>query len=181
MRILITGFEPFGQHATNPSGELALALGGTVLPVSAGALGPALETAVAAARPDLVLALGLAEKRTELSVERVGINVLDFRLPDNEGDQPAGEPIVPDAPAAYFSSLPLRAIEAAWKREGIPGSVSNSAGTFCCNQLLYLIRHRGLEGGFIHLPPTEVVAAAVQRRGVELAREVIGSLTRLPA
>lgn len=181
MRVLITGFEPFGANAQNPSQELARAFGGAVLPVSGRRLEAALKAAVVEASPDLVIALGLAEQRTELSVERVGINVLDFRIPDNDGYQPAGEPVAAGGPAAYFSSLPLREIERAWREAGIPGSVSNTAGTFCCNQLLYLLRHTGLEGGFIHLPPASAVPLDVQHRGVELALEVARGVTRLPA
>ena len=181
MRVLVTGFEPFGANAENPSQELARAFGGAVLPVSGRRLRAAFQAAVEGARPELVVALGLAELRSELCVERVGINVLDFRIPDNDGYQAVGEPVMSGGPAAYFSSLPLREIERAWREAGIPGSVSNTAGTFCCNQLLYLLRHSGLEGGFIHLPPASVLPLEVQRRGVKLALEVAQGVTRLPA
>lgn len=172
MNILLTGFEPFGGNRFNPSCAIAEQLGGEVLPVSASRLGPAFEAAVAECRPAVVVALGLAENRTEICIERIGINVLDFRIPDNDGGQPRGVPIDPAGPDAYFSDLPVREIEAVWLANGIPGAVSNTAGTFCCNQILYLARRMGLRAGFIHLPPPEVVSMDVQLSAVRLAMDV---------
>ena len=172
MNILLTGFEPFGGNPLNPSAEVAEELGGEVLPVSAARLGPALEAAVQEWEAVAVVALGLAENRTEISIERVAINVLDFRIPDNDGQQPRGVPIVPGGPDAYFSDLPVREIEAVWQAHGIPGSLSNTAGTFCCNQVLYLARRMGLRAGFIHLPPAHVVPIDVQLHAVRLALDV---------
>lgn len=172
MNILLTGFEPFGGNPVNPSCELAELLGGEVLPVSAARLGPALESAVRESGAEAVIMMGLAENRIELSIERVAINVLDFRIPDNDGQQPRGVPIVPGGPDAYLSDLPVREIEAVWRAGGIPGSVSNTAGTFCCNQVLYLARRMGLRAGFIHLPPLEVVPIDVQLQAVRLAMDV---------
>jgi pyroglutamyl-peptidase len=130
------------------------------------------------------LSLGLAGSRWGLSVERVAINVRDYPSPDNEGAQPCDEPITLDGPAAYFSTLPFREIVAAWHAAGIPGYVSNSAGAYLCNEIMYLALHRsqdaGFRAGFIHLPylPEQVVAEKVEQpsmsldlmvRGIELA------------
>lgn len=172
MDVLITGFEPFGKHSKNPSQIVAERLGGAVLPVSASRLPAALDALIERHRPRLLVGLGLSAGRPMLAVERVGINVLDFPSPDNDGEQPSGVPIVPGGPAAYFSTLPLQSIVDGWRSRGIAGYISNSAGTFCCNQALYLSLHdglpadnraslenryparrpQGMRAGFIHLP-----------------------------
>lgn len=173
MNILLTGFEPFGGAAFNPSCEIAERLGGEILPVSAARLGSALAAAVAEDRPDVVLAMGLAENRSEICIERVAINLLDFRIPDNDGAQPREQPIDPAGPDAYFSDLPVREIERRWLANGVPGTVSNTAGSFCCNQLLYLARRMGLRAGFIHLPKPDVVPLDTQLLAVRLALDVV--------
>jgi pyroglutamyl-peptidase len=155
MDVLVTGFEPFGTHAQNPSQLVAERLGGAVLPVSATRLAAALDSLIERHQPRLLIGLGLSAGRTMLAVERVGINVLEFPGPDNDGRQPSGEPIVPDGPAAYFATLPLATIVDRWQARGVPGYISNTAGTFCCNQALYLSLHKrqpGMLAGFIHLP-----------------------------
>jgi pyroglutamyl-peptidase len=121
-------------------------------------------------RPDAVLALGQANGRARVSVERIGINVDDYRIPDNVGTQPHGEPVVPDGPAAYLATLPVRAMVDAMLDAGVPAAISNSAGTFLCNHLLYGLLHAAaVEGltariGFIHLPYLPGTAA---RKSVE--------------
>jgi pyroglutamyl-peptidase len=117
----------------------------------------ALEAALAATAPQLVLALGQAGGRVDLSLERVAINVDDARIADNAGAQPVDVAVQPDGPAAYFSTLPIKAMVAALHAAGLPASVSQSAGTFVCNHVFYGLMHRlrsrpGLRGGFMHLP-----------------------------
>ncbi len=166
MRVLVTGFEPFGGQSLNPSWEVARALQGAVIAgasvtavqlpcVFAQAL-PALQQALAQHRPDIVLALGQAEGRCDFSVERVAINVMDARIPDNAGAQPIDVPVIDGGPAAYFSTLPIKSLVAGLKAAGFPASVSQTAGTFVCNQVFYVLQHtlvgRGVHSGFMHLP-----------------------------
>jgi pyroglutamyl-peptidase len=166
VRILVTGFEPFGGQSLNPSWEVARALNGFALEgaqivsvqlpcVFAQAL-PALQQALTQHRPDIVLALGQAEGRCDFSVERVAINVTDARIADNAGAQPIDVPVVAGAPAAYFSTLPIKALVAGLRAGGFPASVSQTAGTFVCNQVFYALQHAlaglGVHSGFMHLP-----------------------------
>ncbi|MFO1328483.1 MAG: pyroglutamyl-peptidase I [Rubrivivax sp.] len=171
---LVTGFEPFDGDALNPSWLVAQALaarrgsGGRVvaecLPCTfAGAI-PALQAALRRHRPQLVLALGQAG-RAVISFERVALNVEDARIPDNAGDQPVDRPVRRGGPAAYFGTLPIKAMHAALQREGIASEVSQSAGTFVCNHVFYglmhtLRRQRGVRGGFVHVPMLPEQAAA---------------------
>lgn len=177
MRLLLTGFEPFGEHRINPSSLLAERLGGVVLPVSTGRLAGVLEAAVDDARPAVVVGLGLAALRTQVAVERVAVNCLDFALPDNDGVLAEGEEIVPGGPAAYFATIPVRAIAAAWQAEEVPSYLSNTAGTYICNQMLYtalrLGAERGFRAGFIHVPPLDHVDLDRQLRAVQLALAVV--------
>ena len=169
MRILVTGFEPFGGQSLNPSWEVARALHGLQLPglqgaqvvavqlpcVFAQAL-PALQLALAQHTPDIVLALGQAEGRCDLSVERIAINVMDARIPDNAGAQPIDVPVIAGGPASYFSTLPIKSLVAGLRAAGFPASVSQTAGTFVCNQVFYALQHtlagQGVHSGFVHLP-----------------------------
>jgi pyroglutamyl-peptidase len=166
MRILVTGFEPFGGQALNPSWEVARALQGLTLEgaqvvtvqlpcVFSQAL-PVLQQALAQHSPDIVLALGQAEGRCDFSVERAAINVMDARIPDNAGAQPIDVPVIAGGPAAYFSTLPIKTLVAGLKAAGFPASVSQTAGTFVCNQVFYALQHTlaglGVHSGFVHLP-----------------------------
>jgi pyroglutamyl-peptidase len=176
----------------NPSALVAQALrherieGATVqalvLPCVFGAALRALDEALQPQRPRLVLALGQAAGRGELSVERVALNVDDARIPDNAGAQPVDVAVVPGAPAARFSTLPIKAMVAALQRAGLPAGVSQTAGTFVCNHVFYglmhaLRRRRGVRAGFMHLPllPEQArpgqpsLALEDQLRGVRLA------------
>ena len=130
-----------------------------------------------------MVALGQASGRAAVSLERVAINVDDARIPDNAGAQPVDRPVVEGGPAAYWTGLPIKAIAARLRREGIPVEISQSAGTFVCNHLFYGLCHRlagqtGRRGGFIHLPalpgqqPSSGLAADVSARAVALAIEV---------
>ena len=168
LRVLVTGFEPFGGACVNPSMQAVLGLAAApppgivlhtdILPVSHRRTPPALLAALARHRPDVVIATGQAGGRAEISVERIGINLDDFAIPDNDGAQPADQPVVAGGPAAYFSGLPVRAMAAALREAGIPAHVSNTAGTHLCNHTLYLLCHLaateypGLRCGFLHLP-----------------------------
>lgn len=177
-RILLSGFEPFDRDTVNPSWEVAQALdgwqveGATVqavqLPCVFGAALERLDAALAdGERPVLVVALGLAGGRTEVTPERAALNLDDARIPDNTGQQPVDRPVVADGPAAYFSTLPIKAIVHALRSQGLPASVSNTAGTFVCNHLFYGLMHRlatrsdlqGVRGGFVHVPALPEQAA----------------------
>lgn len=164
--ILVTGFEPFGGLSVNPSADVALALAGdgveaAVLPVEYEAVRPILAELLQ--RPwDAVLLMGIAIGRPDLTLERVAINFRDRVRPDNDGSVPDDPAIVPDGPAAYFSSLPLERLQAALIEEGLPVSISLTAGAYLCNASFYLARHAldaaGTPCGFLHLPPTEHLA-----------------------
>ena len=177
MRVLVTGFEPFGAHRVNPSSLLVERLGGVVLPVSTERMPGELAAAIEDAQPDVVLGLGLAALRTQVAVERVAINCLDFTIPDNDGVLAENLPIVEGGPAAYFASVPVRQIAAAWQAEEIPSYLSNAAGTYICNQMLYvacrLAVERGFSAGFIHLPPLEHLDLDRQLHAVEVALAVL--------
>ena len=168
--VLVTGFDPFGGDPINPSWLIASALhrrqiaGHRVLaaqlPTVFGASLQRLHALLAQHRPALVICLGLAGGRTALSLERVAINVNDARIPDNAGAQPIDTPVIAGAPAAYFSSLPIKAMRQAIQAAGVPAEVSQTAGTFVCNHVFYGLMHRlataralrRTRGGFIHVP-----------------------------
>ena len=167
MKALVTGFEPFAGDAVNPAGEAVLGLPSRlgelaihtrVLPTVFGRAIAALEDALVTVQPDLVLCVGLAGGRAELSLERVAINVDDARIPDNDGQQPIDRPIAAGGPAAYFTGLPVKAAVAALREAGLPAIVSNTAGTFVCNHVFYGLMHvtatrqLPLRGGFLHVP-----------------------------
>ncbi|WP_442799024.1 pyroglutamyl-peptidase I [Pantoea vagans] len=166
--VLMTAFEPFGGEAINPSREAVRALegkqigGATIvirqLPVVFSEVLNVLNRALDEVKPDAVLSVGQAGGRSDITVERIGINVDDARIPDNAGNQPVDEPIVAGGPAAYFSRLPIKAIVAAVREAGIPASVSQTAGTFTCNRVMYGLLHwleqhqSPARAGFIHIP-----------------------------
>ena len=169
-KVLLTGFEPFGGDALNPSWLAAQALHGrriaghqvvaAQLPTVFGASLERLDALLHQHRPVLVVCLGLAAGRAALSLERVAINVQDARMPDNAGAEPVDAPVVPGGPAAYFSTLPIKAMRAAAQAAGVPAEVSQTAGTFVCNHVFYGLMHRlatepalaGARGGFVHVP-----------------------------
>jgi pyroglutamyl-peptidase len=172
--ILITGFDPFGGESVNPAWEAVQRLPDTIggaevvtleVPTVFDESLRVLETALADVRPDLAIGVGQAGGRTGFAVERVAINVNDARLDDNAGNRPVDTPVVAGGPAAYFATLPIKRMVAAIHEADLPASVSNSAGTFVCNHLMYGILHLlardhpGARGGFIHVPylPAQVV------------------------
>lgn len=183
--ILVTGFEPFGTYTTNPTEGLAKAVDGRrvgdvdiigqVLPVHHADAARRTTAALAETRPAAVVHLGLAAGRARVALERVAVNTMDYELPDNAGYRAAGEPCVPGGPAAYFSTLPLAAMLKALLAEGIPAYISNTAGTFLCNQTLYWTLHavrdraRPPAVGFIHFPllPAMVAAGALEQPSMD--------------
>lgn len=173
--ILVTGFEPFGGETINPSWEVVKQLEGLIiddcrvvtrqLPCVFGESLTVLNAAIDELNPAVVIAVGQAGGRVDITVERVGINVDDARIPDNRGQQPIDVAIVPDGPAAWFSSLPIKAMVVAMREKGIPASVSQTAGTFVCNHVMYGLLHKigenvEMKGGFIHIPYLPEQAAA---------------------
>jgi pyroglutamyl-peptidase len=192
--ILLTGFEPFGGEAVNPSWQIAQSLDGEViegvpivalqLPCVFGESLRVLRGALARHRPRLVLALGQAGGRADLTPERVAINVDDARIPDNAGQRPIDTPVVAGAPAARFSTLPIKSMVAAMQAAGLRASVSQTAGTFVCNHVFYGLMHAvrrkpAVRAGFMHVPlvPGQAAAQAGQpsmtlaemQRGVRVA------------
>ena len=176
MNILLTGFEPFGGETINPAWEVARALhnqligGATVharcLPTSFGEAPEVLAQALAALHPGVVIALGQASGRCEISIERLAINLIDARIADNAGQRPQDMPVHADAPAAYFTTLPIKAMRDALRAAGHPAGLSLSAGAFVCNQVFFHLQHqlagRGVRSGFIHLPALPEQAARAQ-------------------
>lgn len=174
MTLLLTGFAPFGGETLNPSWEAVRRLDGerlgdlpvvaAQLPTEFGAALRVLDELLERHRPTLVVAVGQAGGRAELSLERIAINVDDARIPDNAGRQPIDEPVVAGGPAAYFSTLPIKAMTRVLRDAGIPAAVSQTAGTFVCNHVFYGLQHRlqgsGVRGGFIHIPYLPAQAAA---------------------
>lgn len=165
--VLLTGFEPFAGAIVNPSALVVAALHGreiagrgiegVVLPVVFGTALHALRAHLHRVDPELVIAVGQAGGRAEIALERVAINIDDARIPDNVGAQPIDRPIDPEGPAAYWSTLPIKATVGALQARGIPAAVSQTAGTFVCNHVFYglmraLAGQDRVRGGFVHLP-----------------------------
>ena len=191
-RVLLTGFEPFGGESVNPSWEIARALDGweceghvvraARLSCVFGEALRELDAALEAHSPALVVCLGQAGGRPEISIERVAINVDDARIPDNRGRQPVDDAIEADGPAAYFSTLPIKALAHDARAAGVAASVSNTAGTFVCNHVFYALMHRlatrpvlgRARGGFIHVPYTPEQAAGRDVPAMALATQVEG-------
>jgi pyroglutamyl-peptidase len=197
--LLLTGFEPFGGETFNPSWQVAQALHGELisegahaalvqsvcLPCVFGQARQVLQQALRRHKPVLVLALGQAGGREGFTVERVAINVDDARIADNAGQRPIDEPVLPAGPAAYFSTLPIKAVVAALQQAGWPAGVSQTAGTYVCNHVFYGLMHAlrrrpGVRGGFMHLPllPGQEAAMAGQP-SLPLAVQISGVRTAL--
>ncbi|GAB3136252.1 pyroglutamyl-peptidase I [Amycolatopsis stemonae] len=173
-KVLVTGFAPFGGESVNPSWQAVSLLGtrrddvaAVELPCEFAASLPALRAAVVTHRPSLVVCVGQAGGRLEVTPERVAINLVDARIPDNAGAQPVDVPVVADGPAAYFTTLPVKACVAAIRASGVPASVSHTAGTYVCNQVFYGLMHLlatefpAMRGGFVHVPfsPEQVASS----------------------
>ena len=177
MKVLITGFDPFGGESINPALEAVMALPDRIgdtevikieIPTVFGKSLEAIRNAVEMHKPDIVISVGQAGGRFGVTPERIAINVDDARIKDNEGNQPVDVKVAQDGPAAYFTNLPIKAMTQAMVKAGIPASVSNTAGTFVCNHVMYGILHMihtdypNMRGGFIHVPyiPAQVTAKA---------------------
>lgn len=189
MKVLVTGFDPFGGESCNASLEAvrrlparvgALEIVTTALPTSYSRSLPALESAIARARPQIVLCVGQAGDRSALCVERVAVNIQDARIPDNDGAQPVDAPVVAGGPAAYLSTLPVRAAVAALRAEDLPAELSMSAGTFVCNHVFYGLMHLAatrrhlFRGGFLHVPclPEHVQGSAPSMAAEDIVRGI---------
>ena len=168
-KLLITGFQPFDGESVNPALEVAKGLQGKTIngyeviareiPVVRFEALKAVQAAIEELQPNAVITIGQAGGRPDITVERGGLNIDDFRIPDNKGNQPIDEPVVAGGPVAYWATLPIKKMVANVKAQGIPASVSNSAGTYVCNHLLYGLLHylttqgkTAIPAGFIHIP-----------------------------
>ena len=167
MKILVTGFDPFGGEKVNPALEVVKSLPSVIhgaeirwveIPTVFYQSAEVLEAEINRYHPDAVLCIGQAGGRASLTPERVAINQDDARIPDNQGNQPIDTPIRLDGQAAYFSTLPIKAMVQAIKEEGLPATVSNTAGTFVCNHLMYQALYLAdkkfphMRAGFMHIP-----------------------------
>lgn len=177
MRVLVTGFQPFEGELMNPALEAVRGLPEQIgdaeivkaeIPVVFGKAGYKLAEAIEACSPDIVLCIGQAGGDAVISVERIAVNLIDARIPDNEGKQPVDMPVKEDGETAYFASVPTKAMVCAMQQGGVPAQLSFSAGSYVCNalmyELLYLInkKYPKIKGGFIHVPYTPQQAAMKQ-------------------
>ena len=191
-KILVTGFEAFDKSTLNPSAEIVKALKGddlvtAILPVVFGQASAQLRELIDLHKPSAVLCLGLAVGRSEITPERIAINLENARIADNAGNQPLEQRIMADGPDGHFSTLPLEKMVASMKAAGIPASISLSAGTFVCNHIFYVLqdylKNSSIKSGFMHVPlmdeqrkefpnlPTMPVRQMVA--GVEIALNVL--------
>ena len=164
-KLLITGFDPFGGERVNPSWEAVCRLPDEIgdfqvhklqIPTVFGEASRSVLTAAEAIQPDVILCVGQAGGRAAVTPERIAVNIRDARIADNAGNCPRGEFVAPDGPAAYFATVPVSTMAEAIAAVGLPGTVSNSAGAFVCNDTLYALLHHyaGSETkvGFVHVP-----------------------------
>lgn len=196
-KLLLTAFDPFGGETINAAAEAAALLPRRVDGIEITRLTVptvfyrSIETVTQAARalrPDFILCLGQAAGRDAVTPERVAVNINDASIPDNAGNQPVDAPIFPGEAAAYFSTLPVKAMAEAIRRAGLPARVSDSAGTFVCNHLLYGVLRLcarelpGTRAGFIHVPLTDAQAAGGRGPGlpaVDIARALEAAIAAL--
>ncbi len=177
MKVLVTGFEPFGKETINPSLEVIKKLDDEImdsqiiklkLPTVFGKSIDILENALEKEKPDIVLCIGQAGGRDKITIERVAINISDARIPDNEGNEPIDEVIFEDGDTAYFSNLPIKKMVEEMKTNNVPAAISNTAGTYVCNHIMYGLlynidkKYPNIKGGFIHIPyiPEQVIEKA---------------------
>ncbi|MGI5983837.1 MAG: pyroglutamyl-peptidase I [Sakamotonia sp.] len=167
MKVLVTGFDPFGGESINPAWEAVKRIRSEIagaeivtmqIPTVVGRSIERVHEKMKELQPDLVISVGQAGGRSGVTPERVAINVTDARIPDNDGNQPIDEPVFADGDAAYFSNLPVKAMVQAIRDAGYPSALSNSAGTYICNHVMYGILYYihkefpKVRGGFIHVP-----------------------------
>ena len=164
-KLLITGFDPFGGEAVNPAWEAVKGLPDTIgdyvlckleIPTVFGKAAEAVLEKASEVHPDVILCVGQAGGRASVTPERIGVNIRSARIPDNAGHQPQEQPVIPGGPDGIFSTVPVKAMADAICAKGLPGAVSNSAGTFVCNDTLYALLHHyagtAVRVGFIHVP-----------------------------
>lgn len=203
MKLLLTGFDPFGGEPINPAWEAVKLVSDKIVDVEVIKLQvptvfnksiDVVAKAIEEEKPDAVLCIGQAGGRYDLTPERVAININDARIPDNEGQQPLDGPIFEDGDTAYFTTLPIKAMVASIREAGVPASVSNTAGTYVCNHLMYGVlytlakKYPGVRGGFMHVPfvtsqvvnratPAPSLSTETIAKGIEAAIKAIGENT----
>ena len=190
-KLLITGFEPFGGADVNPSWLAVQALPDRVgeyelcklnIPTVFGTAAEMVLQKAAEFAPDVILSVGVAAGRDAVTPERIAVNIRDARIPDNAGNQPRGAFVVPDGPAAYFATVPVEAMAQAIRDAHIPATVSNSAGAYVCNDVMYTVLHRyagtHVRAGFIHVPqlPQQGQPAMAQETIVAALQAAIAQL-----
>lgn len=189
MKILLTGFEPFGVHTINTSQKLLENLPDSlenrvelkilILPVDEKLAPERVLAALHIEKPDVIIAFGLASGRSTISLERIAINLLDFRIADNAGIKIEDQPVVEGGPAAYFTTLPIQRILSGLREAGIAAEISLSAGAFLCNQVFYRVMHEistkqlPTKAGFIHLPDLPEGVAKSQKKIPSMSLDLI--------
>jgi pyroglutamyl-peptidase len=199
MKLLLTGFEPFAGAAVNPSEMIVRQMAGkgirgldvvtVILPVDYVKASTAVVSAIDANQPDVVVSLGQAARRMAVSIERVAVNMMDYPIPDNGGYQPVDQPVMAGGPAAYFVTLPVKAMLAAVKAAGVPGELSLTAGLYACNHIAYTVLHHIAVGnlptraGFIHVPllPEQAATHAPLTPSMSVDTMIIGVTAALGA
>lgn len=188
MKLLLTAFDPFGGESINPAQE-ALAqitspredieLIKLVVPTVFALSIQTVYDAMKLHKPDAVLCIGQAGGRTAITVEQVAINLMDARIPDNQGNQPTDQPVFADGADGYFSTLPIKEMVSAIRNAHVPAAISYSAGTYVCNQLMYGVLYHiqkefpGMRGGFVHVPYIPSQAASMERSVPSMSLEEI--------
>ena len=167
MKVLVTGFDPFGGEKVNPAFEAVKLLPDTIagteiikleIPTVFTRSAVVVEEAIQKYQPDIVINVGQAGGRSCMTVEKVAINLAEARIPDNDGEQPFDQPIKEDGETAYFASIPVKAMVENMRSHGIPAHISYTAGTYVCNSIMYNVlymidkKYNGIRGGFIHVP-----------------------------
>ena len=177
MKILVTGFDPFGGATINPAYEAVKLLPAEIkgasivtkeIPTVYIKDGVVLEACIQEEKPDIVICVGQAGGRSHMTVEKVAVNLMEARIPDNDGQQPVDTPVYEDGPDAYFATIPVKAMVQKMRDNKIPAKVSYTAGTFVCNDIMYRLlymadrKYPGMRGGFIHVPflPEQVLDMA---------------------
>ena len=186
MKVLLTGFEPFGGESINPSWEAVKAvqapagmqLEKMLLPVSFRKAPALVEEKIQSFRPDVILSLGQAGGREGISLERIAVNLADARIADNDGFQPRDEALQADGSAAYLSTLPLRRMEAALQEAGLPAGLSNTAGLYVCNAVFYTAARLAESlnptprAGFVHVPYLPEQASGKEAPSLSLEEDI---------
>lgn len=193
MKVLVTGFDPFGGDKVNPAYEAVKKMPAEIagaeiikleVPTVFGKSSQVVREAIKEHQPEIVICVGQAGGRSAVSFERVAINLAEARIPDNEGNQPFDTALEEDGPAAYFTTLPIKAMTKNVHDHGLPAYISYTAGTFVCNDIMYRLLHvlhiefPTIRGGFIHVPfsPDQVIERPVGTASMSLA-DIADSLT----